>query len=294
MIEVKNLTQTYKSGKGVFDLNFTIKEGEVFGYLGPNGAGKTTTIRNILGFANADSGEVLINGKNARTETAALQNEIGYIPGEMAFFDGFTGKEFLDFLSHMRGLSNLTRRHDLINRFELDTKVLIKKMSKGMKQKLGIIAAFMHDPQIYILDEPTSGLDPLMQSIFIDLLVEEKAKGKTILMSSHIFEEIERVCDRAGIIRDGRIITIEDFNQGSKKVDDLFIVTLRYPNDVLLKEDFEIVDLGDGKYQIAVKENYKDFFITLAKYDVISLSNKKQSIEEIFMKYYTKEEGEHE
>ncbi len=291
MIEVKNLTQTYKSGKGVFDLNFNIEEGEVFGYLGPNGAGKTTTIRNILGFANADEGIVTINGKNARLERATLQEIIGYIPGEMAFFQGLTGKQFLDFIGNMRELKDKTKRQDLVERFELDTSSPIKKMSKGMKQKLGIIAAFMHDPKILILDEPTSGLDPLMQNIFLELLLEEKKAGKTILMSSHIIEEVEKVCDRAGMIRDGRIITIEDFSGDTKKVEDIFDVTLQKPNDDILKENLKIKHLENAKYQISVKDNYKEFFLTLAKYDVIQVTSKKQSIEDIFMKYYSKEEN---
>lgn len=180
MIEVKKLTQVYRSGKGIFDVDFSVKEGEVFGYLGPNGAGKTTTIRNLLGFANATSGHATIAGLDCRRESAKLQNMIGYLPGEMALFDNMTGMEFLKFMTNMRKTKDVSRRDELIKRFELDTAGKIKKMSKGMKQKIGIITAFMHDPKVYILDEPTSGLDPFMQNVYgFSARREEKRQDNT-------------------------------------------------------------------------------------------------------------------
>lgn len=282
MIEIKNLTQVYKSGKGIFNVDITVKEGEVFGYLGPNGAGKTTTIRGILGQMNADSGEVSINGLNPRTEIVEVNEIIGYLPGEMEFFDNYTGKQFLDYISNMRGLTDSTYREELVKRFELETTGLIKKMSKGMKQKVGIVAAFMHDPKILILDEPTSGLDPLMQSVFLDLILEEKKRGKTILMSSHIFEEVERVCDRAGIIKDGKIITIEDFSTPSK-VNDLFEVV--FESEVDLSSSFKAEKVNDTTYLIEVS-NYKEFLSELSKYDVKTMQSRRMTIEDIFMKYY--------
>jgi len=224
MIDIINLTQTYRSGKGVFNLNFSINKGEVFGYLGPNGAGKTTTIRSILGFTNATEGRVLINGMDARTETQEINKIIGFLPGEIAFYNQMKAKDFLDLLAKLRNLSDFTFRQHLEERFKLDTDIYIKKMSKGMKQKLAIIAAFMHDPDILILDEPTSGLDPLMQSIFLDLIKEEKQRGKTILLSSHIFEEVEKICDRAGIIKDGYLIALEDIHSLKAKALDIFEV----------------------------------------------------------------------
>ncbi len=289
MINVKNLTQIYKSGKGIFDLNFEVKEGEVFGYLGPNGAGKSTTIRNILGFTNASEVEVLVFDKNTRVHAAEIANDIGYLPGEIAFFDNFTGIEFLEFIANMRGLNVKERRDDLIERFELEVKTPIRKMSKGMKQKVGIVAAFMHDPKVLILDEPTSGLDPLMQNVFMDLLREEKEKGKTILMSSHIFEEVERICDRAAIIKEGRLITIEDFSSLKEKKEDILVIKLSSENDALLKESIEAVKVVDATYRVTIKGNYQEVFSVLSKYDVVSLDKKTQTIEEIFMKYYGKD-----
>lgn len=190
---VSDLTQIYKSGRGIFDVSFTISKGEVFGYLGPNGAGKTTTIRNILGFTNATKGYVTINGMDTRKHPEKIQQSVGYLPGEISFFDHMTGEQFIKFNGQMNHHEDMTRAEALIKLFELDASVKIKRMSKGMKQKVAIVSAFMHDPEILILDEPTSGLDPLMQKIFLDLINAEKLRGKTILMSSHSFDEVENV-----------------------------------------------------------------------------------------------------
>ena len=288
MIEVKNLTQTYRSGKGVFDLNFSIKEGEVFGYLGPNGAGKTTTIRNLLGFTNADSGTVTISGIDCRKDAAKLQGMIGYLPGEMAFLDNMTGIEFLKFMGNMRKTKDIARRDHLIEHMELEPRGKIKKMSKGMKQKLGIITAFMHDPAVYILDEPSSGLDPFMQVKLMDLLREEKSRGKTIMMSSHIFEEVQMICDRAGIIRDGRIAAIEDVHSLNAMKQTHYIVNLAEISDMLkiTSSDLEAIVLNENKVEISVGENYREMFKLLAECNVTGLESRHQSLEDVFMKYY--------
>ncbi len=293
MIEIKNLTQTYRSGKGVFDLNFSIKEGEVFGYLGPNGAGKTTTIRNLLGFSNADSGTATINSVDCRKNTAKLQGMIGYLPGEMAFLDNMTGIEFLKFMGSMRKTKDVTRRDYLIELMELEPRGKIKKMSKGMKQKLGIITAFMHDPAVYILDEPSSGLDPFMQVKLMDLLREEKSRGKTIMMSSHIFEEVQMICDRAGIIRDGRIAAIEDVHSLNAMKQTHYIVNLAKTSDMLkiTSSDLEAIVLNENKVEISVGKNYREMFNLLAVCNVTGLESKHPSLEDVFMKYYG-EDGE--
>lgn len=208
-IVVENLTRDYGGGKGIFDLSFQVGAGEVFGFLGPNGAGKTTTIRHLMGFIRPKAGKCTIRGLDCWAQSSRIQKNLGYIPGELGFFEDMTGTEFLDFAVKYRGLTGENRRKELLDRFELNPKGKIKKMSKGMKQKLGIVAAFLHDPEILILDEPTSGLDPLMQSRFVQLLGEEKGRGKTILLSSHIFEEVERTCTRIGIIRQGRLAAVD-------------------------------------------------------------------------------------
>lgn len=296
MIKVSDLTQIYKSGKGIFDVSFEIKEGEVFGYLGPNGAGKTTTIRNLLGFANATKGNATINGLDCRKDAAKLQNSIGYLPGEIAFFENMTGIEFLKFMGNMRGTKDTSKRDELIDRLELDISGKIRKMSKGMKQKIGIITAFMHDPAIYILDEPTSGLDPLMKNIFLDMVDDEKSRGKTIMMSSHIFEEVQRSCDRAGIIRDGKIVALEDINSLNRMKSEIFIVKLSDSKDItkLLSSKLAVEKLSKNKVQIIVNQNYREFFEILSACNVIGLESKQQSLEDVFMKYYGKAGEERE
>lgn len=209
VISVQHLTRDYGSGKGIFDLSIGVDRGEVFGFLGPNGSGKTTTIRHLMGFIRPQIGSCQIDGKNCWADREVIQRKLGYIPGEISFFDDMTGKEFLQFQLEYRKIKDDTKMREMIERFELDPRGRIKKMSKGMKQKVGIVSAFMHDPEILILDEPTSGLDPLMQNRFIDLVEEEREKGKTVLLSSHIFEEVERTCNRIGIIRNGRLVTID-------------------------------------------------------------------------------------
>lgn len=286
MIEIINLTQVYRSGKGIFNVNFTVKKGEVFGYLGPNGAGKTTTIRNILGFTNAKEGKVLINGLDARTDTEEINKFIGFLPGEISFYQNLKGKDFLDLLAKLRNMNDLSFRNMLEDRFKLDTSIYIKKMSKGMKQKLAIIAAFMHDPDILILDEPTSGLDPLMQNVFLDLVKEEKLRGKTILLSSHIFEEVEKVCDAAGIIKDGRLIALENIKTLKEKAEDLFEVFLKNPDDSLIDSKLDVTHIRDNLYHVVVKNNYDVFFKELQKFEVIKINSIKQTIEEKFMKFY--------
>jgi len=288
VIEVQNLTQTYPSGKGVFDLNFTIEKGEVFGYLGPNGAGKTTTIRNLLGFTNPGHGSATVNGIDCRRHPEQIQNMIGYLPGEIAFFEHMTGSGFLKFLQSLRRTQDGSRKEELIHLFELDDRQKISKMSKGMKQKLGIVAAFMHDPDIYILDEPTSGLDPFMQNIFMDLLEREKLRGKTIMLSSHIFEEVQRICSRAGIVREGRIVAIEDVTALNTVKQRNYIVTLGNEKDADTLADSPLAAVKHTNRQVLVTvgENYRELFTLLAKLEVTGFSSQQQSLEDVFMKYY--------
>ena len=167
MINIENLTRDWGGGKGVFDLSFQVGKGEAFGFLGPNGAGKTTTIRHLMGFIKSKSGRCTIKGLDCWTASDKIQKNLGYIPGEINFFDDMSGMEFLNFIAKYRGINTESRQQELLEYFELNPKGKIKKMSKGMKQKIGIVAAFMHDPEILILDEPTSGLDPLMQKMCI-------------------------------------------------------------------------------------------------------------------------------
>ncbi len=285
---MKNLTKSYGANKGVFGLSFEVKKGEVFGFIGPNGAGKTTTIRHLLGFINPEDGEVSINNLSCFENASLIQKNLGYLPGEIAFFNHMKGLEFLTFIGQMRGLADFSKRDYLVSFLDLDLSGKIKKMSKGMKQKLAIVAAFMHNPDILILDEPTSGLDPLMQIKFVELILEEKKLGKTILMSSHSFEEIERTCDRALIIKNGKLVALEDIKKLKETRRKAFLVTLTSKSDelVLLSSSFEIVKKGELQYLVYVSGDINHFIQTLSTCDVKTLSIPSQSLEEIFMNYY--------
>lgn len=291
MISVENLTQVYASGRGVFNLSFTVREGEVFGYLGPNGAGKTTTIRNLLGFMNPREGRALIRGRDCRRSAAENQRDIGYLPGEIAFFEAMTGLEFLAFMRDLRHMRDDGRRNELLDRFGLDASEKIRRMSKGTKQKLAVVTAFMHDPPVYILDEPSSGLDPFMQTEFMALLREEKARGKTVFLSSHIFEEVQRICDRAGIVRDGRLVAVEDVQALNRIRQQSFVVTLGDPADAerLLDSALDVQAISERRLKVTVRNNYRELFSLLADCDVQGLESRSESLEDVFMKYYGRE-----
>lgn len=291
IIKINNLTKDYGNKKGIFNVNISIKKGEVFGFLGPNGAGKTTTIRNLMGFIRPDSGTCSILGMDCFKESEKIKEKLGYLAGEIAFFDDLTGIKLLNFLADMKGIKDKRKMNELIERFELDPRGKVKKMSKGMKQKIGIISAFMSDAEVFILDEPTSGLDPLMQNRFVDLVLEEKKKGKTILMSSHIFEEIEKTCDRTAIIRNGKIVAIEDMDSLSKKRNKTYIISLSDKNEVekIKKDNFNIKNIDGLNVSITVKNDISEFLKNVSKYKISDMNIKTESLEEIFLHYYGKE-----
>lgn len=289
-IEIQHLTKDYGHGKGVFDVTFSIKRGEVYGYLGPNGAGKSTTMRHLMGFCRPQSGRVYIDGIDCWNNQKKIQNHVGYLPGEIAFPDDMTGLAYLRLIGKMREMKDFSRAKELLELFEINPDAGLKRMSKGMKQKIGITAAFMHDPDILLLDEPTSGLDPIMQNRFIELVEKEKAKGKTILLSSHIFEEVEKTCDRIGMIKNGKLIQevpIDRFRHSQMKTykiefsdaASLELARKAYP-DALCSED---------KRQMTVSitdAGINDLISVLAKCRVNFLKEEKHTLEEYFMKFY--------
>lgn len=293
IITTTGLTKDYGHGKGIFDVNIDVQEGEVFGFLGPNGAGKTTTIRNLMGFIRPDRGSCTIQGMDCFTCADKIQSRLGYLAGEIAFLEDVSGMQLLNFIADMKGLRDRSRVKELMEQFELDPRGKVRKMSKGMKQKIGIISAFMSNPDVIILDEPTSGLDPLMQNRFVDLVISEKQKGKTILMSSHIFEEVERTCDRTAIIRNGKIAAIENMEELSKKKKKTCVITLKNKDEVnrLKQEHFKITEENELALTIEPTESLSEFFSKISKYDIKDFDLKKQSLEEIFMHYYGKGEA---
>ena len=233
VITAENLTKDYGQGRGIFDLNFSIKKGETFGFVGTNGSGKTTTIRHIMGFIKPQKGSVKVLGKDAWHSSCEIKKDVSYIPGEIAFPDLKDGITFLKNQAELLGLKSLDYANYLIKKLQLDPSANLKRMSKGMKQKTAIVAALMSDKDILILDEPTTGLDPLMRETFIELIFEQKAKGKTILMSSQMFDELELTCDRVALIYNGMIVDIADVNE-------LKSSTLRtYKIEFLQKTDYQ-------------------------------------------------------
>lgn len=289
MIEAKGLTLRYPSGKGIFDVDFSVGEGRVMGYLGPNGAGKTTTIRMLMGFMKPDRGSCSINGRDCFQEAAAIKAALGYIPGEIAFPGGMTCMEFLKYQLDLRGIRDDTRMKQLMDRFELEAKGSIRRFSKGMKQKVGIVAAFLHDPQVLILDEPTSGLDPLMQNEFIALIQEEKKRGRTILLSSHMFEEVERTCDDVLIIKDGKIAARSGVKELTSVKRKGFLIQTPEP-ERLRAFGFEMGRTLENGCEVFVKGDEIDAFIKkLATIPVTGLEISRQNLEDIFLNYYGKE-----
>lgn len=293
VIEIRQLTKDYGNNRGIFDVSLSVKKGEVFGFLGPNGAGKSTTIRHLMGFIQADQGSCQINGLDCLRDHARIQQALGYLPGEIAFMDDMTGLEFIKFMAKMKGMTDLTKAYELMERFELNPQGKIKKMSKGMKQKIGIICAFMHDPELLILDEPSSGLDPLMQNRFIELVLEEKQRGKTIFMSSHIFEEIERTCDRTAMIKDGRLISIEELQTLKASKHKTYQITFATQELVeqFMDEGFECKQVESNVIKVVPRNNLNYLLATLSRYDIINLDITKPTLEELFLHFYGGDES---
>ncbi|MFJ8518139.1 ABC transporter ATP-binding protein [Lysinibacillus xylanilyticus] len=288
MIEVNNLTKKFGDFYSVQNVDLQIEKGEVFGFLGPNGAGKSTTIRHLMGFLQPTEGQCFIKGLDCRQSTAEIQKFVGYLPGEIAFIDKMTGQQFIKFIAQMRGLNDLTRANELMQFFELNANGLIKKMSKGMKQKLGLICTFMHNPEIVILDEPTSGLDPLIQTKFIDFILVEKEKGTTIFMSSHMIEEIEKTCDRVAILNAGKIVATETIADLKKQKSKKFLIDFQSEQELsrFLGEQLKIEQISPTQAIIKVQGNVQTLLHTLADYTINDLDIISQSLEDIFMHYY--------
>src|SRR5574344_1140270 len=298
-IEVNKLTKDYGSGRGVFDVTFQVGKGECFGFLGPNGAGKSTTIRHLLGFSKPDSGQTRILGQDSFTHYDEVLHHVGYIPGEIALPSGLTGYEFLKMEQDLQGIHNQEMQGKMLSLFDLKPEVLsgeTKRMSLGVKRKLAIVAAFQGDPEVLILDEPTSGLDPLMQQVFVDFIGQEKKMGKTILLSSHIFSEIDSTCDRIAIIKDGHLVSIfnaDDLKHASTKYYDITFPSQdgyhRFLANHSQSSCMKILGQNEEKASLLISANDKDINQVIAHfshYDLLSFTNKKETLQDYFMKFY--------
>ncbi len=292
-IVVDHLTKDYGHGRGVFDVSFKVSSGEVFGFLGPNGAGKSTTIRHLMGFSKPDSGRAMIKGLDSFSNYDKFMGQVGYLPGEIALPSGLDGYSFIDMMKKLKNVKDERFLKNLIDRFEVDLRGETKRMSLGVKRKLAIVAAFMNDPEVLVLDEPTSGLDLGMQQNFIEFIKEEKERGKTILLSSHIFGEVDATCERIAIIKDGRIVS--EFNSADLKhaTDKTYKIKFLTSSDKTKflngckKYDFSCI--SDDQVNAIVKLNDKDINLLvreLGNYKFTDFMQIKESLEDYFMKYY--------
>lgn len=274
-------------------MSFEVEDGEVFGLLGPDGAGKTTTIRQLMGFAAAGRGRCFINGKSCHTRAAEIMGFTGYLPERAALPEDMTGLSFLRFMAEMKGVKSIERAQQIAERFELDLDTRIRKMSGSSRQKIGIVCAFMHDPAVLLLDEPTNGLDAPMQGRLNDLILEEKERGKTILFTSHIFEEVERTCDRVGMIKRGVLVNVDDITgiRAAKKKS--YIINFSTDQEALnfVKEDFEILNISGRQVTISLSGEMCPLIKALGNYQVVGLETMSQSLEDVFIHFYGGDSG---
>lgn len=294
VIEVKKLKKYFRKVKAVDGISFEVKKGEIFGYLGPNGAGKTTTINCMLDFIRPKSGEIKILQKNHKHKSNDIKRNVAYLSGELELYGKMKTREFFSYILNLNNV--LSKDHEkryatYAKRFNfehnLDRK--IKKLSRGNKQKVAVIAAFMLNPEILIMDEPTSGLDPLMQEEFYKVIREMKKKGKTIFMSSHFLTEVEKVCDRAAIIKEGKLVAIENIDElGKKGLVNIGVSTEEEVNESELKKIKEVAEIRrtDGDSKIVVKGSPDKVIKELAKYTIKSIEIKHADLEQIFLEFY--------
>ncbi|HLS09514.1 ABC transporter ATP-binding protein [Lentibacillus sp.] len=289
LLKTENLTKVFGNFKAVDEINIEVKKGEVYGFIGPNGAGKSTTIRVLLGMLKPTSGHASIFGKDVWKDAVDIHKRIAYVPGDVNLWPNLTGGEVIDLFMKLRGgTMNQERREELIEKFKFDPSNKCRTYSKGNRQKVSLIAAFASDADLYILDEPTSGLDPLMELTFQECVMEAREAGKSILLSSHILSEVERLCDRVGIIRDGKIIE-------SGSLDELRHLT-RTNLNVETKQPITNLDEMKGVHNVERKEqilslqvdseNLDNVIRHISQFGVVKLESAPPTLEDLFMRHY--------
>jgi len=292
VIEADRLTKFYGSHRGIVDVDLAVEQGEVFGFLGPNGAGKTTTIRLLLDLIRPTSGRASVFGIETTVDPVAIHRRIGYLPGEFALFDRLTGGQTIEYFANLRGGVDPLYQADLVARFDLDPSRRFKEYSKGNKQKVGLVIALQHRPDLLVLDEPTSGLDPLVQQTFFGFLRDTVSEGRTAFLSSHILGEVEKTCDRVAIIRDGRIVTVD-------RVEALrglayHQVELQFAGPVLpsafssLPGVTEVVAI-DGGLQMRVTGSMAPVVEAAARHGLVDFETREPSLEQTFLAQYGRE-----
>ena len=286
ILEVKNLTKNYGKSRGVIDVNLEIEKGTIYGFIGPNGAGKSTTIKCIMNLINKNSGEVFIDGKLFLKKNNELKKKIGYLPSEVNLYDGLKVKEMIKYSESFYKKDCSKRVSELVNKLDIDTNKKIEELSLGNLKKVGIVLALMHEPEIVIMDEASSGLDPLMQEAFYEILLEEKKKGTTIFFSSHILSEIKRICDKVAIIKEGKIINIDDMNN----IEDSDVVRIKitsdYNKDIVKELKLSEDSIKNETLEFIYKDDINNLMKILSKYNIKKLLIEELDIEEIFIHYY--------
>lgn len=292
---IHNLTKQYDAKHGIFDIDLEVSRGEVFGFLGPNGAGKSTTINTVLDILRPDKGTVQILELDHHKQTKAVHSQIGYLSGDMETDPTLTGKQYLSYVAHLRGGAGSERIQSLVTRLKADVTTKIKHLSRGSKQKIGLIAALMHDPEILILDEPTSGLDPLIQAQFAAIIREHKTRGKTAFISSHVLSEVQSICDRVGFIRDGRLVDVSTLDallqKAPRRVTAHFKDTVPEQKLKSLKGVHE-ARVDNSATTFLFDGNINQLIKLLGSHPLSSLQVAEADLEELFMSYYQGQTGD--
>ncbi len=293
-IRAEGLTKDYGAGRGLFDLDLEISEGQVFGYLGPNGAGKTTTIRLLMGLAAPTRGSASVFGLDCQRQAVDVKRHVGYVAGEVPQFGALRGREIVAYLGAMAGGVDHARVRQLAERLQLDLSRRFREYSSGNKKKLVLVIAFMHRPRLLILDEPTGGLDPLNQQEFYAMIRETRQDGATVFLSSHVLSEVEHVCDRVGIIREGRLVRVASLEElheiRMRRVDIVFAGEV--PVEAIRQaEGVDGVTADDRRIRCVVRGSFEPLMAALAGARVLSLSSHEPSLEETFLEYYTGARG---
>lgn len=288
VIEIKNLKKYYGKNRGIEDVTFSVAQGEIMGFIGPNGAGKSTTIRTLMALIHPTSGTAHIFGKDCLKDAADISRDIGYLPAESSFYENMKVREYLSYAADLYGKDCTARRQELIERLNLSEKRHISDLSTGNKKKVGIIAALQHSPKLLILDEPTGGLDPLIQQTLFDILREEKRKSQTVLFSSHVLSEVQKICDRVAIIKEGNIIMVQDISQlrrnGYKKVS--LLSAQEIPKDYFSLTGVANYEQNGASATFMYKGNIPDLLERLGMLKPLDVFLEEPSLEEIFLHYY--------
>jgi ABC-2 type transport system ATP-binding protein len=289
VIETDRLTKRYGSARGIEDLDLGVRAGHVFGFLGPNGAGKTTTIRTLLDLLHPTSGSARILGLDSRRESRAIRARVGNLPGEFSYDGRMTGRELLGHFAALRGMRDLGSAEPLAARFEASLDRPLRSLSRGNRQKVGLIQALFHDPELLILDEPTGGLDPLMQEEFLALIGEQRDAGRTVFLSSHDLDEVERVCDQVGIIRAGRLVAVESVEEMRSRAYRTVVASFRRPaaaGDFAGLPGVEDVRADGRSVRFRVRGDLDPAIKALARQQVADVEITRPTLEELFLTYY--------